>query len=395
MARTGSKWDEELCAVHDGTIGSFDTLKIRLKSIDEWRNITKREAINIARVAKIGGGTVAVALAATGAGAFAAPAIGGAVGSLAGLSGAAATSHGLAVLGGGALAAGGFGMAGGTAVIAVGAGLLGGIGGGVLTNKYVGEIDGFDIFKRNDGSGTQVIFVNGFLSQGESLVQDWKPTLRKQFPNNKWYEVAWESKNLQDLGNIALQGPKGSTFRKAVEQAAKTATKEAPKKLAPLAWLSTILDIGGNPWFVALSKAQKTGQLLADLILRADGRARYVLFGHSLGARVLYYTLQALAEADVKRPRIREAHLLGGAVGRDKYDWIGVDSAVEKSIYNYYSKNDDVLRILYQVGTLFMYEPIGLGPIETRSKKIRNIDVTNLVGGHSQFKPLLPKYICS
>ncbi len=50
-----------------------------------------------------------------------APAIGGAIGSAAGLYGAAATSHGLAILGGGSLAIGGLGMAGGMWVV-VGAG---------------------------------------------------------------------------------------------------------------------------------------------------------------------------------------------------------------------------------------------------------------------------------
>lgn len=55
-----------------------------------------------------------------------APAIGTALGTAAGLSGAAATSHGLAVLGGGSLAIGGYGMAGGMWLI-TGAGALAGI----------------------------------------------------------------------------------------------------------------------------------------------------------------------------------------------------------------------------------------------------------------------------
>lgn len=64
------------------------------------------------------------------AGWLAAPVIGTALGSAAGLSGAAATAHGLALLGGGSLAAGGAGMAGGVwLVTGVGTalGTLGGI----------------------------------------------------------------------------------------------------------------------------------------------------------------------------------------------------------------------------------------------------------------------------
>ncbi len=56
---------------------------------------------------------------------IAAPFIGGLIGGAMGLSGAAATSAGLAFLGGGSIAAGGFGMAGGMAVIVGGGAMLG------------------------------------------------------------------------------------------------------------------------------------------------------------------------------------------------------------------------------------------------------------------------------
>ena len=64
---------------------------------------------------------------------LAAPIVGGIIGTSMGLSGAAATSAGLAALGGGSLAAGGLGMAGGTAIVGgvgglTGAGLAAGTG---------------------------------------------------------------------------------------------------------------------------------------------------------------------------------------------------------------------------------------------------------------------------
>jgi hypothetical protein len=77
---------------------------------------TQREAfqvyqqINLAKVALIGvGGLIVMGLG----GWAAAPLIGTAIGEAAGLAGAAATAHGLAILGGGSLAIGGAGMAGG------------------------------------------------------------------------------------------------------------------------------------------------------------------------------------------------------------------------------------------------------------------------------------------
>jgi hypothetical protein len=59
-------------------------------------------------------------------GLLAAPAVGTALGSAAGLSGAAATSHGLALLGGGSLASGGMGMSGGLWMVTSAAAATGG-----------------------------------------------------------------------------------------------------------------------------------------------------------------------------------------------------------------------------------------------------------------------------
>lgn len=81
-------------------------------------------------------------------GGLAAPAIGAAVGSAMGLSGAAATSAGLAAIGGGALAAGGLGMAGGTAIISAVAAALGmTIVGGILTCSYLNRAKLLEIIK--------------------------------------------------------------------------------------------------------------------------------------------------------------------------------------------------------------------------------------------------------
>lgn len=71
---------------------------------------------------------------------FLGPVIGGWIGNMAGLSGAAATSFGLALLGGGSLASGGFGMFGGSIML----GTLFGVAGGVkegLKKSSVNEID--------------------------------------------------------------------------------------------------------------------------------------------------------------------------------------------------------------------------------------------------------------
>jgi len=81
---------------------------------------TKREAFSIhSKISwgKIGLFAVTGTVVLAAGGWIAAPAIGTALGSAAGLSGAAATAHGLALLGGGSLAMGGAGMAGGAMAV--------------------------------------------------------------------------------------------------------------------------------------------------------------------------------------------------------------------------------------------------------------------------------------
>lgn len=82
------------------------------------------------KVAVVGGVTVVGGAVCFVTGGLAAPLVGSAIGSGMlgmGLSGAAATSAGLAALGGGSLAAGGAGVAGGTLVVATVAGAAGAV----------------------------------------------------------------------------------------------------------------------------------------------------------------------------------------------------------------------------------------------------------------------------
>ena len=84
----------------------------------ERRFGTAAARVRVTKVGKVGYIGLSAALLLGVAGFVAAPLVGTAIGVGAGLSGAAATAHGLAILGGGALAAGGAGMAGGMWLVA-------------------------------------------------------------------------------------------------------------------------------------------------------------------------------------------------------------------------------------------------------------------------------------
>ena len=106
--------------------------------------------------------------------------------------------------------------------------------------------------------------------------------------------------------------------------------------------------------------------------------------GHSLGCRVIYAALRALSTTGEKI--IDEVHLTGGAVDNDRENWKIAKKAVSGKIFNYYSKNDYVLRYLYKAGTFFKSKPIGFHKIES-VQGIRNCDVSRDVQDHMDYKP--------
>ncbi len=109
---------------HRHDIPGFEKASSSIDDLANYQTLLTFERKNFAAVTAVGtvaavitAGT-AVTIASGGTGLPAA--VGGAIGSLQGLTGAAAVSSGLATLGGGSLAAGGLGMAGGTLVVAAG-----------------------------------------------------------------------------------------------------------------------------------------------------------------------------------------------------------------------------------------------------------------------------------
>lgn len=397
-AKLNEDWglDGHFCSVHSGEVANFEHLDDQLENITDFHKIVERNDINMKRLAKTGamvaGGAVVIGPLAF----YAAPALGGALGSAMGLSGAAATNAGLATLGGGALAAGGAGMAGGTMVVSAVGGALGGRLGGVVSNSYFSDIEGFNIRKVREGKEPALMCIDGFLTQDADTEQEWLDNLPEHFSDRAVYVVDWESKRLKDIAkSFSAAGLKQGGLKVGISNLAKKAAKAAPSKLAPIANVLTVADLIDNPWHVARYKSEETGILLADLIARTG--QKFVLLGHSLGCRVIYFCLSALKTRDDKN-WIDSVYLMGGAVNNDisqgnesGVSWHQIEKAVDNQIFNFYSKNDDVLKYLYGAAELFSGNSIGRNTIDTAA--IKNIDVTEQVAGHTCYKPNLNKIL--
>lgn len=215
-------------------------------------------------------------------------------------------------------------------------------------------------------SPVQMIIVNGFLTQDDQEAKDWQEGLAGFNPQIPVQYFAWESKSKKELLEFGM-------------------SLLAVARMSRWASLASLVN---NPWHRAMLNADKAGQKLAEHLLQAPEQ-QFILMGHSLGGRVVFSALRALAERGASP--VQHAILLGAAVGRKKEKhWQEAASAVQGRIYNCYSSQDMVLKLLYQGANLGLSRPAGLaeavGPVT-------NLDFSDRVDRHTRWIPLLPQVL--
>ena len=382
------KWCNKYCSEHNGSLPSFSDSTRKLDDLEEYNDLLKRKKHNYSRtssliVGRVGGCVVFVPFSLAAAGPLAAG-LGhlGVLGTastgtaISTLHGAALTSASLAAIGGGTMA--------GTAILTATGAALGGLQGARISYAYSRNVKGFEICRVRDGREPGLVFVNGFLSQRNPDHSDWEAGLDSNFSEHQCYLTKWESKCLYSLGSLITKGASGQAFRNLIVKLAKRASRKAGSKLNPLTWATAIADIVANPWHTAVIKAGMTGVMFGDALARTT-KSNFVLMGHSLGCRAILHLLAALSSTSWRG--VQDVYLFGGACDRcDGELWKQSLQAVTGRIYNCYSSNDGVLKYLYGPAVAFVSNPIGLGPIEFESDRIINVDVSDIVGGHMQYK---------
>lgn len=385
-------WTNELCSEHDGTTPDFSKAHDKIEDLSGFSELMKPKQKNIYSTAKrsaaIVGGVAAVGTGAV----FAAPGIAAALGA-SGILGAAGTGTAISSLSGAALASAAvakLGVGGLAIVTAAGAG-LGGKAGFGIAGSYLKDVPDFQFTPLRDlktNPNHHIIVVNGFLTENDHDASDWSKALADHHPESQLWHLNWEAKTLRKLGGLVgnLAKNVGTT------QVAKAGIAVASKRLATsfnaAGWAYTAADLVGNPWHSAMFNAEKTGALLAEAISRTKGQS-FTLIGHSLGARVVFFALMALATKEEQY--VQDAVLIGGAVGRDETaSWSDATSATKGTLYNCHSDNDDVLRFLYRTANAGLSSPAGLGPAVIGA---HNLDCTDFISGHNVWKENLPKVL--
>lgn len=249
--------------------------------------------------------------------------------------------------------------------------------------------------KIKSGVSPTIITISGFNTEGLHNFESWKASINSIYPENEWYHLEWPSKNLN------LFSPKWDHFAENLFEKedeyiynVKDFTKVISLQtettfinfflptllsLSPTLLLIVLGSSIGRGWFFALKNCRASATLLLNAITQYEKET--IIFGHSLGARMIFYLLRGCAEYDIDF-KIQECHLMGGAIDNSKSNWIKVNRLVPGGIFNYYSKNDEILKKMYPVGT-FKRNPIGRKPIEIPN--VQNFDVSDLVDGHSDY----------
>ncbi|KAG4303717.1 hypothetical protein PCK1_000235 [Pneumocystis canis] len=204
------------------------------------------------------------------------------------------------------------------------------------------------------------------------------------------YSVLWEPEILQSMGktiNILATEILTQSLQQVLGQTVLVTLMSALQWPLILTKLGYLID---NPFITSLQRAKAAGLVLADILLHRRLGARPIsLVGFSLGSRVIYYCLLELAQRH-GYGIIQDVYLFGTPVVINKDRWIKASSVVAGRFVNGYIRNDWVLGCLFRITYSGIRRIAGLEPVKKISK-IENLDLTDLVNGHMDYRKAIPK----
>ncbi|OCL10917.1 DUF726-domain-containing protein [Glonium stellatum] len=264
---------------------------------------------------------------------------------------------------------------------------------GRMMDEYAKEVDDFGFVPiRNFHRPRKIekefrrlrvaIGISGWLTEKEEVVVPW----RVIGPSIEGFALRWELEALLKLGNSISTMVQSAAWGYAKSEIVKrTIFASLSAGLWPLGLLkvSRIID---NPFSIAKTRSEKAGEVLADaLINKVQGERPVTLIGYSLGARVIYTCLMALADRKAFG-LIESVVLVGAPTPSTASEWRKIRSVVSGRVVNVYSTNDYILAFLYRTSSI-QYGIAGLQKVEG-VKGIENVDVSDLVSGHTRYRYL-------
>ncbi|XP_045331843.1 transmembrane and coiled-coil domain-containing protein 4 isoform X1 [Leopardus geoffroyi] len=276
---------------------------------------------------------------------------------------------------------------GSVAGIAVLTSLFGAAGAGLTgykMKKRVGAIEEFTFLPLTEGRQLHItIAITGWLASGKyrTFSAPWAALARSR----EQYCLAWEAKYLMELGN-ALETILSGLANMVAQEALKYTVLSGI--VAALTWpasLLTVANVIDNPWGVCLHRSAEVGKHLAHILLsRQQGRRPVTLIGFSLGARVIYFCLQEMAQEKDCQGIIEDVVLLGAPVEGEAKHWEPFRKVVSGRIINGYCRGDWLLSFVYRTSSVQL-RVAGLQPVLLQDRRVENVDLSSVVSGHLDY----------
>ncbi|KAG2537030.1 transmembrane and coiled-coil domain-containing protein 4-like [Panicum virgatum] len=232
------------------------------------------------------------------------------------------------------------------------------------------------------------ICISGFAFTEEDYSKPWEGWKT----NLERYILQWESKHVIAV-STAIQDWLAS--RVALELMREGAMQTVLSGIvSAFAWPATLVsaaDFIDSKWTVAIDRSDKAGKMLADVLLNGlQGSRPVTLVGFSLGARVVFKCLQELAQVGNNEGIVERAVLIGAPVSVQGEMWESARKMVAGRFVNVYSTNDWILGITFRASLLTQ----GLAGIQAvQVPGVENVDVTELVFGHSSYRSLVQEIL--
>ncbi|XP_021565766.1 transmembrane and coiled-coil domain-containing protein 4 [Carlito syrichta] len=276
---------------------------------------------------------------------------------------------------------------GSVAGIAVMTSLFGAAGAGLTgykMKKRVGAIEEFTFLPLTEGRQLHItIAITGWLASGKyrTFSAPWAALARSR----EQYCLAWEAKYLMELGN-ALETILSGLANMVAQEALKYTVLSGI--VAALTWPASLLAVANvidNPWGVCLHRSAEVGKHLAHILLsRQQGQRPVSLIGFSLGARVIYFCLQEMAQEKDCQGIIEDVILLGAPVEGDAKHWEPFRKVVSGRIINGYCRGDWLLSFVYRTSSVQL-RVAGLQPVQLQDRRVENVDLSSVVSGHLDY----------
>lgn len=285
-------------------------------------------------------------------------------------------------------------------------GLFGAYGGrmtGKMMDRYAREVEDFAFIPargtrknfidekqaaKEDHRLRVTIGITGWATEEDHIVLPW----RVIGADSEVFALRWEYEALLNLGNSMRTLVTTAAWKVASHQIlVRTIFAGIMSAVFLPLGLTRLAKIAANPFNVAITRADKAGEVLADaLINKAQGERPVTLIGYSLGSRVIYSCLRSLAKRHAYG-LIESAILIGSPIPADTVEWQLMRTVVSGRLINVFSENDSVLALLYRA-THLEVDISGLQSVKG-VPTVENVDVSEKVDGHLRYQFLVGRIL--